>query len=68
MLRSKIRAYMELNNVTRKQIRDVLQVSENTLSNWNTGKSFPPLEKAFKLSRLLGVTVEELYEYKEDDK
>lgn len=43
-----------------------MEVSRNTLSNWRTGKAYPSVPKLFKLSRLLGVTVEDLYEYKED--
>lgn len=45
-----------------------LGVSANTLSNWATGKAIPSLEKAFKLSRILKVSVEDLYEYKEDNR
>jgi len=43
-----------------------MEVSRNTLSNWRTGKSFPSVPKLYKLSRLLGVTIEELYEYIEN--
>ncbi|MCM3216082.1 helix-turn-helix domain-containing protein [Niallia taxi] len=41
-----------------------MEVSRNTLSNWRTGKAYPSVPKLFKLSRLLGVTVEDLYEYR----
>lgn len=43
-----------------------MEVSRNTLSNWRTGKSFPSVPKLYKLSRLLGVTIEDLYEYIEN--
>ncbi|MCM3599413.1 helix-turn-helix domain-containing protein [Robertmurraya korlensis] len=67
MLRSKIRAYIDLSPLTREEVRNAMEVTENTLSSWCTGKAKPTLEKAFKLSRLLGVTVEDLYEWREDD-
>nr|WP_220040927.1 helix-turn-helix transcriptional regulator [Niallia circulans] len=57
---------IELSDYDRYKIREIMDVSENTLSNWCTGKSIPSLEKAFKLSRLLGVTVEDLYHYTDD--
>lgn len=41
-------------------------VSNNTLSNWCTGKSYPPLPQLFKLANLLGVGIGELYKYKEN--
>lgn len=68
MLKSKVKAYIELSDINRQEVRRVMKVSENTLSNWCTGKNHPSLENVFKLSRLLGVTVEDLYEYKEDNK
>lgn len=66
MLKSNIKGYIELSNYERYEIREIMGVSETTLSNWCTGKSIPSLEKTFKLSRLLGVTVEDLYEWKDE--
>ncbi|MCP3738833.1 hypothetical protein NLX69_04045 [Rossellomorea sp. BNER] len=37
------------------------------MSLWRSGKSIPSVEKSFKLSRLLGVTVEDLFEWKDDE-
>lgn len=42
-------------------------VTANTLSNWSTGKSRPTIENAYKLSRLLGKAVEDLFEYVEEE-
>nr|WP_203289864.1 helix-turn-helix domain-containing protein [Metabacillus sp. cB07] len=66
MLISKIKPYIELSPYTREEIRKQMGVSNNTISLWCSGKSRPNLEDAFKLSRLLGVTVEDLYDYSED--
>lgn len=67
MLKSRIRAYIDLSPLTREEVRKTMEVTENTLSSWCTGKAIPSLEKAFKLSRLLGVTVEDLYEWREEE-
>ena len=66
MLISKIKAYIELSPYSREEIKKYMGISENTISAWCSGKSRPTLNDAFKLSRRLGVTVEDLYEYKED--
>ncbi|MED5102419.1 helix-turn-helix transcriptional regulator [Niallia circulans] len=66
MLKSNIGWLLKNSPIKREFIMKELGVSANTLSNWATGKAIPSLEKAFKLSRILKVTVEDLYEYKED--
>lgn len=67
-MKSLIGVLIEKKGYKKRFIAEQMEVSPNQLSNWITGKSFPPLNKAFKLSRLLGVTVEDLYEYKEEEK
>lgn len=37
-------------------------ISENTLSNWCTGKTYPKAPDLFKLAKLLKVQVDDLYE------
>jgi DNA-binding XRE family transcriptional regulator len=67
MLISKIGELINNSGLKRKYIANKLEVTYQTLSNWCAGSSFPNMITAFKLSRLLGVTVEDLYEYKEDE-
>ena len=40
-------------------------VSRQTVMNWEDGKSVPMADKAVKLARMFGVTVEELMEVSE---
>ena len=42
-----------------------MEVSRQTVMNWEDGKSVPMADKAVKLARMFGVTVEKLME---DDK
>jgi transcriptional regulator with XRE-family HTH domain len=64
MLKSNIGDLIKKSKFKREYIMKELNVSANTLSNWSTGKSIPSLEKAFQLSDLLGVKVDDLYERK----
>ena len=63
-MKSCIGEWIEKSGYKKKYIAAVLEISPTQLSNWIAGRSYPPLEKAFKLSRLLGVTVEDLFEYR----
>lgn len=49
------------------KLAEKMRVSKQTMSAWSTGRITPPLESAFKLARMLECTVEELWEYVEDD-
>lgn len=51
----------------RKYIQDYMKVSRNTLSNWVTGKSTPTARDLFKLAHLLGVKVDDFYEWEEEE-
>ena len=39
-----------------------MEVSRQTVMNWEYGKSMPVADKAVRLARMFGVTVEELME------
>jgi transcriptional regulator with XRE-family HTH domain len=46
----------------REYIIKELEITQNTLSNWVTGKTFPTIDKAFQLADLLEVDINDLYE------
>lgn len=39
-----------------------MEVSRQTVMNWEDGKSIPTADKAVRLARMFGITVEELME------
>jgi len=41
-------------------------ITENTLSNWCTGKTYPKVPELFKLAKLLEVKVDDLYEWEDE--
>jgi putative transcriptional regulator len=37
-------------------------ISQQLLSDWEKGRTYPRIDKAYKLAKVLGVGIEELYE------
>ena len=66
MLKSNIGRLIDASPYKNEFIMKEMGISRNTLSNWRTGKALMSVEKAFKLSRILNVSVEEMFEYQED--
>ncbi|SET69439.1 DNA-binding transcriptional regulator, XRE-family HTH domain [Oceanobacillus limi] len=66
MLKSNIGEIIKNSPYRRDYIEKHMEVSTNTLSNWCRGKTTPKAEDLFKLAKLLGKSVDELYEYTED--
>ncbi|QOK28082.1 helix-turn-helix transcriptional regulator [Cytobacillus oceanisediminis] len=52
----------------RPEICKIFGISQNTLSNWCTGKTYPSIPQALKLAALLNVKVDDLYKLQEDEK
>ncbi|WP_419156949.1 helix-turn-helix transcriptional regulator [Rossellomorea sp. BNER] len=67
MIKSRIGEFIDKSPFKNEYVRQYMGVSKNALSLWRSGKSIPSVEKSFKLSRLLGVTVEDLFEWKDDE-
>ncbi|MBD7937116.1 helix-turn-helix transcriptional regulator [Cytobacillus sp. Sa5YUA1] len=61
-----IGAYIKQSTYTRKQICEMFGISQNTLSNWSTGKTYPSIPQILKLASLLNVKVDDLYKLKEE--
>jgi len=67
MLNSKIGEILRKSPLKREYIRKHLGVTHNTISNWATGKTHPSAPQLFKLAKILGVKVDDLYEFTEDE-
>jgi putative transcriptional regulator len=64
MLKSKIGELTRVSKYRREYIISELKVTQNTYSNWCTGRTFPSIDKAFQLAELLECKVDDLYERK----
>ena len=51
---------------TRKYLAARYNKSDQTISNWCTGKSYPSAKEMFDLAEQLGVKVDDLYEREEE--
>lgn len=67
MLKSRIGILLRTSKYRREFIQKELRISANTLSNWCTDKTYPTIDKAFKLADLLEVEITDLYERKEEE-
>ena len=47
--------------LTQKQVSEVLGIERSTYTCYETGKSTPPIDTAKKLSKIFGVTLEEIF-------
>ncbi|WP_100406283.1 helix-turn-helix transcriptional regulator [Bacillus solitudinis] len=61
-MKSRIGELLDERGLKSKYIANKLEVTQEQVSKWRNGKSYPRLEKAFKLAKLLGVKVDDLYE------
>lgn len=62
MYKSRIALLLRTSKYRREFIIKELNISANTLTNWCTNKTYPPIDKAFMLADLLEVRIEDLYE------
>jgi transcriptional regulator with XRE-family HTH domain len=46
--------------LTQKDLARYVGISERAISHWNSGRNLPSLEEAFRVSLILGVSLERL--------
>lgn len=68
MLKCKIGKIIDNKGLRRKFIADKLGVTSQQLSNWVNNRSFPTVDKLFKIADLLDCKVDDLYERMENMK
>ena len=62
-----IRKYREQNNMTQRNIADILEVKEGTISKYESGKLEPNIEALKKLAKTFRITVDTLLMEEEDE-
>lgn len=66
-IQSNIGKLIDQSPYKREYIRQHFDKSRNTISNWCTGKSYPSVPELFDLADLLGVKVDDLYEWEKEE-
>lgn len=56
----KIKTYRKEKKWTQKYLAEQLNVSDKTISSWETGRTYPDLDSLIQLADLFGLTLDEL--------
>lgn len=59
-LRKNLSHYRRKNKLSQQALSEQLKTSKNSISNWETGVSLPPLEKLVQMSKIFGLTLDSL--------
>ncbi|WHY76058.1 helix-turn-helix transcriptional regulator [Neobacillus sp. WH10] len=60
-MKSRLNELIERSGYRKKYIAKEIGITPNQLSNWIGSRSYPPLDKAYKLAKLLNCKVDDLY-------
>lgn len=56
-----------LGKPTQSNLAEIMGEKVQTLNLWVTGKTTPPIAKAFRMAQVLGVKVDDLFEYQPEE-
>ena len=68
MLKTKIREYREKNNIKQNELAELVGVRRETIVHLENGKYNPSLKLAMDIAKVFHTTVEELFEFGEEEK
>ena len=60
----RLKKYRREKNLTQQELADLLQVSNKTVSRWESGGGYPDVPMLVPLARALGVSVDDLLDGK----
>lgn len=58
---NKIKEFRKNKKISQSDIAKIMEVKQNTVSQWETGERMPGVIQALRLADILGTTVESLY-------
>jgi len=67
LLGTKIQTLRKNKNMTQAQLAEVLSVSSQSVSKWETNASFPDISLLPIIARFFGITMDELFNYRLDN-
>lgn len=65
-MKNKIKVFRAIRNMTQEELAGQLQVTRRTINSIEGDKYNPSIELAFRMARLFGVSIEELFFLDED--
>lgn len=66
-MKNKIKIQRAIHNLTQEELAKKINVSRQTINTMESGKYIPSTALALKMSQVLGVSVEELFQLEEGD-
>ncbi|MBE6149152.1 MAG: helix-turn-helix transcriptional regulator [Firmicutes bacterium] len=66
-LNNKLKYYREMKNINQQDFGALVNVSRQTISSIERGDYSPSVTLALKIAKVLNVSVEEIFEYKEEE-
>ena len=63
---SKIHIYRAANRMTQQELADLVGVSRQTIMQLERNRYNPSMLLAYSIAKVFGVTIEELFDFKED--
>ena len=65
-MKNRLEALRAARGLTQQELADRVEVSRQTIISLENGRYNPSILLAFRLSRLFGVTIEDIFLYEED--
>lgn len=65
-MRNKLEDLRKQHNLTQEDLADKLEVSRQTINSLEKGRYNPSILLAFKIARLFGLSIEDIFIYEED--
>jgi len=66
-MKNKIKIQRAIHNLTQEELAKKISVSRQTINTMESGKYIPSTALALKMAKVLGVSVEELFQLEEHD-
>jgi putative transcriptional regulator len=66
-MKNKIKVYRAMRDMTQEELADRLRVTRRTINSIEGDKYNPSIELAFRIARLFGVPVEEMFSLDEEE-
>ncbi|MCF6097269.1 helix-turn-helix transcriptional regulator [Thermovorax subterraneus] len=66
MIKNKIKVFRAMHDMTQEDLAKKLGITRQTVIALEKGKYYPSLELAFKIARVFGVGIEDVFIYEEN--
>ena len=66
-MNNRIKELRRAQGISQGELAEVAKCRRETIANLESGKYNPSVDLAYRISKRLGVTIEELFEFEEDE-